>query len=128
MGKPRNESIRNSTADFLMFALDGQGEGIQVVVEDETVWLTQKAMATLFDCSVANINQHLKSVFDSGELAEGSVIKDFLITAADGKNYKTKHYNLDAVISVGYRINSMRTTQFRKWATGAPTTGSPTWA
>lgn len=118
MGKPRSESIRNSTADFLMFALDGQGEGIQVVVEDETVWLTQKAMAALFDCSVANVNQHLKSVFDSGELAEDSVIKDFLITAADGKNYKTKHYNLDAVISVGYRINSMRATQFRKWATG----------
>lgn len=118
MGKPRGESIRNSTADFLMFAFDGQGEGIQVVVEDEMVWLTQKAMATLFDCTVGNINKHLKSVFESGELEEAAVIEDFSITAADGKNYTTKHYNLDAVISVGYRINSMRATQFRKWATG----------
>ena len=118
MGKPRNETIRNSTADFLMFALDGQGEGIQVAVEDETVWLTQKAMATLFDCTVGNINKHLKAVFESGELAEAAVIEHFSITAADGKNYTTKHYNLDAVISVGYRINSMRATQFRKWATG----------
>lgn len=118
MGKPRSEFIRNSTADFLMFALDGQGEGIQVVVEDETVWLTQKAMATLFDCTVANINQHLKSVFESGELQESLTIKDFLIVAADGKKRTAKHYNLDAVISVGYRINSMRATQFRKWATG----------
>lgn len=117
MSEQRSEMIRNSTADFLMFALDGDGEGIQVIVEDETVWLTQKAMAVLFDCSVANINQHLKAVFDSGELAQESVIKNFLITASDGKNYATKHYNLDAVISVGYRINSMRATQFRKWAT-----------
>lgn len=109
--------IRNSTADFLMFALDGSEQGIQVYVQDETVWLTQKAMAALFDCSVANINMHLKGIFTDGELTECSVIKDFLITASDGKRYRTKHYNLDAVISVGYRINSLRATQFRQWAT-----------
>ena len=114
----RGKMIRDSTADFLMFALDGEGEGIQVIVEDETVWLTQKAMATLFGCTVANVNMHLKAVFDSGEIEEISTIKDFLIVASDGKNRTTKHYNLDAVISVGYRINSIRATQFRRWATG----------
>lgn len=116
MSKERKALIRSSAADFLMFALDG-GEGIQVVVKDETVWLTQKAMAALFDCTVGNINKHLKSVFASGELVEDSVIEDFSITASDGKNYQTKHFNLDVVISVGYRINSMRATQFRQWAT-----------
>lgn len=113
MAEPHSEMIRDSTADFPMFALDGDA-GIQVVVEGETVWLTQKAMAALFDCSVGNINKHLKSVFESGELTPDSVIEDFSITATDGKSYRTKHYNLDAVISVGYRINSMRATQFRK--------------
>ena len=109
--------IRNSTIDFLTFAVDQDEEGIQVIVEDETVWLTQKAMATLFDCSVSNINMHLKTLFESGEISESSTIKDFLIVASNNKNYKTKHYNLDAVISVGYRINSLRATQFRQWAT-----------
>lgn len=122
MGDMSNKTIRNSTADFLMFALDGEGEGIQVVVEDETVWLTQRAMATLFDCTVGNVNKHLKAVFDSGELDPRAVIEDFSITAQDGKNYNTKHYNLDAVISIGYRINSVRATQFRKWATGVLST------
>lgn len=74
-------------------------------------------MAALFDCTVANVNKHLKAIFEAGELDEDSVIEEFSITAADGKNYKTKHYNLDAVISVGYRINSLRATQFRQWAT-----------
>lgn len=109
--------IRNSTIDFLTFVIDQAEGGIQVIIEGETVWLTQKAMATLFDCSVGNINKHLKTVFESGELHEDSVIENFSITAADGKSYKTKHYNLDAVISVGYRVNSMRATQFRQWAT-----------
>ena len=76
----------------------------KVVVEDETVWLTQKAMAALFDCSVSNVNRHLKAVFESGELHAGSVIKDFLITAAHGKSCQAKHYDLGAVISVGYQV------------------------
>lgn len=86
-------------------------------VQNEDVWLTQKAMATLFDCSKQNISLHLRTVFSSGELTEEAVVKGFLTTASDGKQYRTKHYNLDAVISVGYRINSLRATQFRPWAT-----------
>lgn len=81
------------------------------------VWLTQKLMAELFDTTVANISMHLTSIFENGELAENSVVKDFLITATDGKDYNTKHYSLDAVIAVGYRVNSKRATHFRIWAT-----------
>lgn len=117
MSHTQSKVIRNSTADFLMFALDGDAQGIQVCVQDETVWLTQKAMAALFDCTVGNINKHLKAVYESGELDESATIEDFSIVAADGKNRTAKHYNLDAVISVGYRINSLRATQFRQWAT-----------
>lgn len=117
MSEERKALVRSSAADFLMFAVDGNGGGIQVIVQDETVWLTQKAMASLFDCSVSNVNQHLKAVFDSGELDQDATIKDFLIVASDGKNREAKHYNLDAVISIGYRINSIRATQFRQWAT-----------
>lgn len=112
-----DEIIRNSTADFLMFMKDGDAQGIQVYVQNETVWLTQKAIATLFDTSVQNVGQHIKTVIIEGEIDENSVIKNFFITASDGKKYSTKHYNLDAVISVGYRINSLRATQFRQWAT-----------
>jgi len=90
---------------------------LEVRVENETVWLTQKLMAELFQTTVANINIHLKNIFDEGELDANSVIKDFLITAADGKNYRTKFYNLDMIISVGYRIKSSVATRFRQWAT-----------
>ncbi len=90
---------------------------LDVRLEDETVWLTQKLMAELFQTTVPNINIHLKNIFDEGELDSNSVIKDFLTTAADGKNYQTKFYNLDAIISVGYRIKSNVATQFRIWAT-----------
>ncbi len=112
-----NEIIRNSTADFLIFAKDGDAQGIEVYVQDDTVWLTQKAMALLFDTSVQNVGQHIKAVINEGEINEDSVIKNFFITASDHKKYRTRHYNLDAVISVGYRINSLRATQFRQWAT-----------
>jgi len=90
---------------------------VEVRLQDDTVWLTQAQMAELLQTSVPNINMHLRNIFNEGELREGSVIKEFLITAADGKNYRTKHYNLDAIISVGYRVNSLRGTQFRIWAT-----------
>ena len=90
---------------------------LEVKLENETVWLSQSQMAELFDCSVVNISLHLKNVFNEAELSENSVIKEYLITAFDGKNYMVKHYNLDAIISVGYRINSFRGTQFRIWAT-----------
>ena len=109
--------IRNSTAEFLIFTSQPSKDGIEVRFENETIWLSQKLMAVLFDCSTDNISLHLKNIFKSGELNESSVTEDFSVTATDGKKYKTKHYNLDAVISVGYRVNSQRATQFRQWAT-----------
>lgn len=90
---------------------------MQVVYRDETIWCTQKAMAQLFDCSTDNIGLHLKNIFKSGELQEDSVTEKYSATASDGKNYLTKFYNLDAIISVGYRVNSTRATQFRQWCT-----------
>ena len=109
--------IRNSTAEFLTFVAAGKEEGIQVLYKNETIWATQKAMATLFDCSTDNISLHLKNIFKTGELIEDSVTEKSSVTAADGKNYITKIYNLDAIISVGYRVNSIRATQFRQWCT-----------
>ena len=109
--------IRNSTAEFLIFILEGEEDGIQVMYKDETIWATQKAMAQLFDCSSDNIGLHLKNIFASGELVKDSVTEKNSATASDGKNYQTMFYNLDAIISVGYRVNSVRATQFRQWAT-----------
>jgi hypothetical protein len=110
-------AIRNSTAEFLMFQAQSGEDSIEVKYADETVWLTQKMMAKLFEVTIPTVNEHLKNVFKSSELDKNSVIRNFLITASDGKNYKTKFYNLDAIISVGYRVNSKRATQFRRWAT-----------
>jgi hypothetical protein len=109
--------IRNSTAEFLIFTKQAGENGIEVRVQDGTIWLSQKLMAVLFDCSTDNISFHLKNIFADGELVETSVTEDFSVTAADGKNYRTKHYNLDAIIAVGYRINTRRATAFRQWAT-----------
>ena len=95
----------------------GKEDGIQVLYKNETVWATQKAMAMLFDCTTDNIGLHLKNIFKNGELIEDSVTEKISATAADGKNYLTKFYNLDAIISVGYRVNSIRATQFRQWCT-----------
>ena len=90
---------------------------VRVRFEGETAWLSQKTMAELFQTSVANVNIHIKNIFEDGELAADSVVKEYLITAADGKNYRVDHYNLDVIISVGYRVKSHRGTQFRIWAT-----------
>lgn len=109
--------IRNSTTDFIVFTKQAGEDGIEVRVHDENIWLTQKAMAELFDCSTDNISLHLKNIFASGELQEDSVTEESSATASDGKRYKMKFYNLDAIISVGYRVNSIRATQFRQWAT-----------
>lgn len=109
--------IRNSTADFLIFTKQAGEDGIEVRVYNESVWLTQKGMAQLFDCSADNIGLHLKNIFKLGELDEKSVTEESSATASDGKTYKMKFYDLDAIISVGYRINSVRATQFRQWAT-----------
>ena len=113
----QNIVIRNSTAEFLIFILEGPEDGIQVMYKNETIWATQKAMAQLFDCSTDNIGLHLKNIFASGELVKDSVTEKNSATAADGKNYQTMFYNLDAIISVGYRVNSVRATQFRQWCT-----------
>ncbi|MDR1896470.1 MAG: virulence RhuM family protein [Prevotellaceae bacterium] len=109
--------IRNSTAEFLIFSNQARKDGIEVRVQNETIWLSQKLMAALFDCSTDNISLHLKNIFREKELDENSVTEDFSVTASDGKTYRTKHYNLDAIIAVGYRVNSVRATQFRQWAT-----------
>jgi hypothetical protein len=109
--------IRNSTAEFLIFTSQAGENSIEVMVQDETVWLTQKMIAALFDSTKQNVGQHLKKIFEEGELDGNSVVKNFFTTAADGKQYSTAFYNLDAIISVGYRVNSQRATQFRQWAT-----------
>ena len=109
--------IRNSAAEFLIFTSQAGEDGIEVRVQDENVWLTQKLIAKLFDVNIPNINEHLRNIFLSKELDENSVIRNFRITAKDGKNYDTKHYNLEVVISLGYKINSKRATDFRRWAT-----------
>jgi len=109
--------IRSSSAEFLIFKLQEKEDGIQVRYENENLWLTQKSMAELFDVAENNITYHLQNIFNSGELEKNSVTQKIRVTASDGKNYNTNFYNLDAVISVGYRVNSMRATQFRRWAT-----------
>lgn len=114
----RKLQIRNSTAEFLIFTGQSKDNAIEVRYEDETIWLTQKLMGTLFDVDVRTISEHLKNIFAGGELQQSSVIRKFRSTAADGKQYLTNFYNLDAIISVGYRVNSKRATQFRQWATG----------
>lgn len=112
--------IRNSTADFLIFTKQAGEDGIEVRVSGETVWLTQKGMARLFDCSTDNIGLHLKNIYASGELEERATIEESSVVQSEGTRKitrKVKFYNLDAIISVGYRINSVRATQFRQWAT-----------
>lgn len=113
----KNLTIRNSTAEFLIFTNQVGKGGIEVRYEDESIWLTQKLMAELFDVDKRTVSEHLKNIFSSHELEEKSVVRNFRTTAADGKNYDTNFYNLDAIISVGYRVNSVRATQFRQWAT-----------
>ena len=109
--------IRNSTAEFLIFTNQIEEGGIEVMVKDESVWLSQKLIALLFDVDRTVITKHLKNIFDTHELEEDSVCAFFAHTAEDGKSYNTKYYNLDAIISVGYRVNSKRATAFRQWAT-----------
>jgi len=109
--------IRNSTAEFLIFTSQSGEDSIEVKVFDESVWLTQNMIAELFDVQRPGVTKHLKKIFESEELEEDSVSSILEHTANDGKNYKTKYYNLDAIISIGYRVNSKKATQFRKWAT-----------
>jgi hypothetical protein len=117
MSKKVKSIIRSSAAEYLTFvAAIGDG-GVEAVYADENIWLSQKMLGTLYNVETHTINYHLKKVFADSELAEDSVIRNFRITAADGKTYDTKHYNLSAIIAVGYKVNSERAVQFRKWAT-----------
>ena len=113
----KRREIRNSTAEFLIFQAETKEQGVEVYYKDENIWATQKAMAALFDVNVPAISKHLKNIFESGELKDDSVVSKMEITASDGKHYQTLFYSLDAVIAVGYRVNSIRATQFRQWAT-----------
>lgn len=105
--------------EFILYTAANGAVRVDVLLKDETVWLSQKAMSALFECSSDNVSLHLKNIFEINELEENSVTEVFSATASDGKNYNTKHYNLDAIISVGYRVNSVKAVQFRKWATQA---------
>ena len=113
----KKHEIRNSTAEFLIFQVESKEQGVEVYYRDENIWATQKAIATLFDCDRSVVTKHLGNIFESLELKEEAVCAKFAHTAEDGKTYNTKFYSLDAIIAVGYRVNTIRATQFRQWAT-----------
>lgn len=112
-----SKNLVSRGSDFLLYTTPDGEVKISVLLQGETIWLSQRSMAELFDCSVDNISLHFKNIFETHELAENEVIEDFSVTANDGKKYTVKHYNLDAIIAVGYRVNTIRGTQFRIWAT-----------
>lgn len=116
--KKKEITIHSSAAEYLTYVAStgSNSDSFEMRYEDENIWLTQKMMATLYDVSVSAINQHLKRIFEDDELVEESVIKKYLITASDGKSYSTKHYNLQAIIVVGFKVNNDRAVRFRKWA------------
>lgn len=115
--KNKHSLIRSSTAEYLTFiAATGEG-GVEAIYADENIWLSQKMMGALYNVDVRTISEHLQKIFKDNELQEDSVIRKFRITATDGKNYNTQHYNLSAIIAVGYKVNSERAVLFRKWAT-----------
>ena len=117
MGEGKKLQIRNSAVDFLVFTKDAEENGIEVRVQDENVWLTQKAIGQLFDIDRSVVTKHLKKIFTDGELGENSTCAFFAQVADNGKTYRYKFYSLPAIIAVGYRVNSQRATQFRQWAT-----------
>ena len=116
--KKKEITIHSSAAEYLTYVAStgSNSDSFEMRYEDENIWLTQKMMATLYDVSVSAINQHLKGIFEDNELVEESVIKKYLITASDGKSYSTKHYNLQAIIAVGFKVNNDHAVRFRKWA------------
>lgn len=113
----KNDLIRSSAAEYLTFITATGESDVNAIYANEDVWLSQKMMGILYDVNVRTVNDHLKKIFTDSELAEESVIRNFRITASDGKMYNTKHYNLSAIIAVGYKVNSEKAVQFRKWAT-----------
>ena len=110
-------TIRSSVAEYLTYvaSVGDQRDSIEMRYEDENIWLTQKMMATLYDVGTNTINYHIKKIFEDSELQENSVIRKFRITASDGKSYNTNHYSLEMIIAVGFKVNSERAVQFRKW-------------
>jgi len=114
---PKHLSLQDQTTEFLLYTTPNGGVKVEVALSGETLWLTQKRMAELFGVGVPAISKHLKNIFESNELKQDSVVSILETTADDGKKYQTQYYNLDAVISVGYRVNSAQATQFRIWAT-----------
>jgi len=117
MGKDKTLQIKNSTTEFLLFTSQNSNNNIEVIVQDEDVWLTQKTMGELYGVVKSTISEHIKNIYEAGELDEDAVVRKFRTTASDGKNYNTNFYNLDMIISVGYRVNSVKAVEFRKWAT-----------
>ena len=119
MNKENNDKlqIRNSTVDFLVFTKDAGEEGIEVRVQNQDVWLTQKAIGQLFDVDRSVVTKHLKNIYESGEVSQDSTCANFAQVADNGKTYQYKFYSLSVIIAVGYRINSVKATQFRQWAT-----------
>lgn len=115
---PAAAKVVSKDGEVAVYQIDGEGASLAVRVDKDTIWLTQAQMAILFGCERTNVTQHLKHIFDDGELEKSAVCKDFSHTAADGKTYTVAHYNLDAVISVGFRVNSKRGIAFRQWANG----------
>ncbi len=116
----KRREIRNSTAEFLIFQAEGKEQGIEVYYKDKTVWCTQKAMGMLFDCTSDNISVHLQNIYDTDELKKEATTEKISVVRREGNrdvNRTLQFYNLDAIISVGYRVNSIRATQFRQWAT-----------
>jgi hypothetical protein len=111
-------TIRSSSAEYLTYiaSTGGNTQNLEIRYEDENIRLTQKLMATLYDVDVRTINYHIKKILEDGELTEESVIQNFRITASDGKTYETKHYNLQMIIAVGFKVNNERAVQFRKWS------------
>jgi hypothetical protein len=112
-----NEPVPSNPGEFLIYQTDDGRTRVEVRFEGETVWLSQKALAELFQKDVRTISEHIRNIFEEGELQPDAVIRNFRTTAADGKQYDTQHYNLDVIISIGYRVKSLRGTQFRIWAT-----------
>ena len=115
--KSRTQSLENTFTEFLLYTAPSGEIKVEIFLKNENIWLTQEKIAMLFGVDRSVITKHLKNIFDSSELNENSVCAKFAHTAHDGKNYQTKFYNLDAIISVGYRVNSIQATNFRIWAT-----------
>ena len=113
----REIQVRNSTVDFLVFTRDAGDDGISVLIENDTVWLTQEGIATLFDKARTTISEHISKIYSTGELDSESTCRKFRHMGANGQEYWPTHYNLDVIISVGYRVDSIKATQFRRWAT-----------